>query len=164
MVPRPSLSTALVSAGVVLLLISAVPISGGSTEIDYAHRVEPATNGTLKYGLEYDESDVLAYENLSERGQTVFDRARSDSPYIIENESATAPDFRYTSDHVAVGEGLYPIRYAGDTYSLRTARQGEGRGFVTALLLPLLADVLRVVSAALVIAGTLLAGWRWHTS
>ncbi|AZH26071.1 hypothetical protein [Haloplanus aerogenes] len=155
MVPRPTLPTALIGVGLALLLVSTAP-STGTTDTDYAHHVEPAENGALAYGLEYDESDVLAYENLSVRGQQVFDRARADSPYVVENESATAPDFSYTSDNVAVGEGLYPVRYEGEVYSLRTER--ESGGFNAAAWLVGL--VTRGLGVVCVVAGLVLAGWR----
>ncbi|MFB6195260.1 MAG: hypothetical protein ABEI80_03750 [Haloplanus sp.] len=158
MVPRPTLPTVLVGLGIALLVVSAVPV-GGSTDVDYVHRVDPAANGTLAYGLEYAESDVLAYRNLSDRGRTAFDRARADSPYVVENESATAPEFDYTSDAVAVGDGLYPVRYRGEMYSLRTERRSAGFN-AAAWLLSLLADAFRILGGVLLVAGVFLLGWR----
>jgi len=155
MVARPSLQAVLVAVGILLLLASTVP-SAGTADADYVHRVEPAENGTLAFGLTYDEDDVLAYENLSARGQRVFDRARTDSPYVVENESATAPEFEYTSDNVAVGHGLYPVRYDGAVYSLRTERRTTGfnaAAWVVGL-------VTRGLGVVLVAAGLGLAGWR----
>jgi hypothetical protein len=154
--PRPALQHALLGIGVLCLLAATLVGGGGSADPDYAHHVEVAGTDTLAYGLAYDETDVLAYENLSDRGQQVFDRARTDSPYVVENESATAPDFRYTSDHVAVGTGLYPVRYEGTVYSLRTER--ESAGFNVAASFARLA--LRGLGILLVVAGGLLAGWR----
>ena len=118
MATRPPLSMALIGLGVILLIVGVIPV-GGSFDGDYLHRVDPARNGTLAHGLEYEENDVLAYDNLSERGQAVFDHGLNDSPNLVENESATATDFTYTSDAVVVGNGLYPIRYSGDIYSLQ---------------------------------------------
>jgi hypothetical protein len=155
MVPRSSLPAVLIGVGVVCLIAPAL-IGGGAADVDYVHRVEPAEDGTLANGLTYDEGDVVAYRNLSTRGRRVFDRARTDSPYVVENESATAPEFAYTSDSVAVGEGLYPVRYEGDIYSLRTERTSGGFN-AAAWLIGLAA---RGVGAALVVAGILLAGWR----
>jgi len=155
MVARPSLQTALLVVGLALLLASTVP-SAGTADTDYVHRVEPAENGTLAYGLAYEESDVLAYDDLSTQGQRVFDRARTDSPYAVENESATAPDFAYTSDNVAVGEGLYPVRYEGEVYSLRTERASSGFN-AAAWLIGLVTRGLGVVC---VVAALALAGWR----
>lgn len=157
MVDRPSLQTTLIALGVALLLVSFVP-SVGTPDPDYVHRVAPAENGTLSYGIAYEESDVRDYENLSERGQTVFDRARTDSPYVVENESATASDFEYTSDHVALDDGLYAIEYENTVYELRTERRSAG--FNAGAWLVTLAT--RVGGAALVVAGLALAGMRWY--
>lgn len=157
MVPRPSLQHVLLGVGVLCLLAATLVGGGGdSADADYLHHVEVADGDALAYGLSYEESDVVAYETLSTRGQQMFDRARADSPYVVENESATAPDFSYTSDHVAVGEGLYPVRYEGTVYSLRTER--ESGGFNAAALFVGLA--LRGVGILLVVAGILLTGWR----
>ena len=156
MVPRPALQHALLGIGVLCLLAATLVGSGGAADPDYVHHVEPAENDTLVYGLDYDERDVLAYESLSTRGQRVFDRARADSPYVVENESATAPGFSYTGDHVAVGEGLYPVRYEGTVYSLRTERESAAIN-VAALFVRL---ALRGLGLVLVVAGILLTGWR----
>jgi hypothetical protein len=155
MVTRSSLPTLLLGVGLVLVLVSTVP-DPGAADGDYVHRVEPAANGTLAYGLDYDDEDVLPYDDLSARGQRVFDRARADSPYVVENESATAPEFAYTSDHVAVGQGLYPVQYEGEVYSLTTEHRSSGFN-AAAWLAGLVARGLGVV---LVAAGLTLAGWR----
>lgn len=157
MVDRPSLQTTLLALGVVLLLVSFVP-SADAPDSDYAHHVAPAENGTLSFGIEYGDADVRNYENLSARGQTVFDRARTDSPYVVETESATASDFDYTSDHVALGDGLYAIEYENEVYELRTERRSEGFN-AGAWLVTLMT---RVGGGALVVAGLALAGMRWY--
>jgi hypothetical protein len=154
--PRPALQHALLGVGVLCLLAATLVGGGGPSDADYVHHVEVASDDELAYGLTYDASDVVAYENLSARGQAAFDRARADSPYVVANESATAPDFSYTSDHVAVGEGLYPVRYEGTVYSLRTERESAGVN-VAALFAGL---ALRGVGIVLVVGGVLLAGWR----
>ncbi|WP_248896774.1 hypothetical protein [Haloplanus halobius] len=159
MVDRPALPTLLVAAGVVCVLASAAPIGGGPSDVDYVHHVEPAENGTLAYGIEYEESDVLAYENLSDRGQRAVARGVADSPYVVENESATAPEFQYTSDHVALGEGLSPVRDEGEVYSVRTEQRSSGFN-VAALLLGLALSAARGVGLVLIVAGLALAGWR----
>jgi hypothetical protein len=146
----------LLGLGVGCLVVAALLGGGGSADADYLHHVEIAESETLAYGLTYDERDVLAYENLSARGQRVFDRARADSPYVVETESATATDFSYTSDHVAVGEGLYAVRHEGTVYSLRTERESAGVN-VAALFVGL---ALRGLGMILVVAGILLTGWR----
>jgi hypothetical protein len=158
MATRPSLQSVLLAVGVGLLVASAVPV-GNSVDTDYVHRAEPATNGTLAFGIEYEESDVRAHGNLSERGQRVVARAVADSPYVVENESATAPEFTYTSDHVALNEGLYAVRYEGETYSLLTERRSEGFN-VAALVVGWVLAAARPVGALFVVAGLLLAGWR----
>jgi hypothetical protein len=153
---RPALQHALLGVGILCLLAATLVGGGGPSDPNYAHHVEAADGGEVAYGLTYDASDVVAYGNLSTRGRTVFDRARADSPYVVENESATAPDFSYTSDHVAVGEGLYPVRYEGTVYSLRTER--ESGEFDAAALFAGLA--LRGLGIILVVGGVLLTGWR----
>jgi cytochrome c biogenesis factor len=118
-VSRKHVPAALVVAGVVLLLLSAVPVGGSASE--YAHRVEPADD-TAQY-----EGEVIDYANLSERGQTVFDRARGQvSRYVVENESMTAPEFDYPSDTAVVGDGIYPIRYEDRLYVLTTQQTADG--------------------------------------
>ena len=154
--PRPALQHTLLGVGILCLLAATLVGGWGPGDPDYVHHVEAATGGEVAYGLTYDASDVVAYEYLSARGRTVFDRARADSPYVVENESATAPDFAYTSDHVAVGQGLYPVRYEGTVYSLRTER--ESGGFDVAALFARLA--LRGLGILLVVGGALLTGWR----
>jgi hypothetical protein len=154
--PRPALQHALLGVGVLCLLAATLVGGGGPADPDYVHHVEAASEAELAYGLTYDASDVVAYENLSARGRTVFDRARTDSPYVVANESATAPDFTYTSDHVAVGQGLYPVRYEGAVHSLRTERE-SGEFNVAALFAGL---ALRGVGIVLVVFGVLLTGWR----
>lgn len=153
---RPTLHHALLAAGVLCLLAATLVGGGGAADPDYVHHVEVAERGTLAYGLDYGERDVLAYENLSARGRAVFDRARTDSPYVVENRSATASDFTYTGDYVAVGEGLYPVRHEGTVYSLRTDR--ERGGFNVAALFVELA--LRGAGLILVVLGVVLTGWR----
>ena len=156
MASRPALQHALLGVGVCCLLAASLVGGGGPADPAYVHHVEAAGDDTLAYGLTYEDRDVLAYGNLSARGQDVFDRARTDSPYVVENESATAPDFSYTSDHVAVGEGLYPVRYEGTVYSLRTERESADIN-VAALFAGL---ALRGLGLLLLVAGILLTGWR----
>jgi hypothetical protein len=158
MVSKPSLQSALVAVGVLLLVASAVPV-GNTVDVDYVHRAEPAENGTLAFGIAYAEADVLAYENLSEPEQRVVARAVDDSPYVVESASETAPEFTYTSDHVALNDGLYAVRYRGETYSLLTERRSEGFN-VAALLLGLGLAAARPFGGLFVAAGVALAGWR----
>ncbi|QGX93523.1 hypothetical protein EI982_01300 [Haloplanus rallus] len=155
-----SLPSALVAVGIGLLVLSAVPV-GNAADTDYVHRIEPAENGTLAYGIEYDESAVLPHEDLSERGQRAVTRGVADSPYVVENASATAPEFRYTSDHVALNEGLYAVRYEGVVYSMRTERRSEGFNVAT-LALGLALSAVRPLGLLFVAAGLAVAGWRWY--
>jgi hypothetical protein len=156
MSPRPALQHTLLGIGALCLVAAAIVGGGGAADPDYAHHVEVAGGDTLAYGLGYEERDVLSYGNLSAAGRQAFDRARADSPYIVGNESATAPDFTYTGDHVAVGTGLYPVRYDGTVYSLRTERE-SGRVDVAALFVGL---ALRGLGLVLVAGGVLLTWWR----
>ena len=158
MFARSSLSIVLVGLGIGCLLLSSVSV-GGSSDVGYAHQVELATNDSLVNELGYRDSDIVTYESLSKRGQSVFDRARSDFPYVIENESGAAPDFDYTSDNVAIGHGAYPIHYSEKLYSLQTSRRSAG--FNAAVwLFSLISDGARIVGLILVTGGTLFAGWR----
>jgi hypothetical protein len=159
MVSRPSTPTVLLGIGVLLVGVSAIPVAGSAAPSEFVHDVEPAENDTLAYGIEYEERDVLVYETLSERGQAVFDRARRDSPFVVANESATASDFEYASDHVALGKGVYPVQYDGEVYSLRTSRDSAGYN-VAASFLGLASSTARVLGVGRRAAGVLLAGWR----
>jgi len=159
MVSRPSAVAVLLAVGALLLGVSLLPVGGPPAEPEFVHDVEPAENDTLAYGIEYGTSDVLAYESLSERGQAVFDRARRDSPHVVENESETAPDFEYAGDHVTLGSGVYAVEYDGEVYSLRTSRDAPGYN-AAASLLGLASRLARVLGLALLTAGAVLAGWR----
>ncbi|GAA0278868.1 hypothetical protein [Halobacterium noricense] len=148
--------------GVLSLIASMIPVGASSEPVEFVHRVDPADNGTLAYGIEYETSDVRAYENLSERGQTVFDRARAGSPYVVTNQSATAPDFEYATDHVALGEGVYAIAYEDEVYSLHTQRDAPGFN-IAASLAELATVAARVLSAIFIAAGLLYAGWQQYS-
>jgi hypothetical protein len=163
MVHRPALQSTLVVVGVALVVLSAIPIGGGVRDVDYVHRIEPATDGTLAYGIEYDEDDIMAYESLSERGQRVVARGVDDSPYVVETESATAPAFEYTSDHVALGQGLYAVRYEGATCSVETTRRSGGLN-VAELVVGIVLSAARPVGLVLLVVGVLLAGLRRYGS
>ncbi|WP_251343235.1 DUF3083 family protein [Haloplanus halophilus] len=155
---RPSLQSVLIGVGIVLVVASAVPV-GNSVDSDYVHRAEPAENGTLAFGIEYEESDVIAHENLSERGREVVARAVADSPYVVEDESATAPEFEYTSDHVALNQGLYAVRYRGETYSLLTEQRSEGFN-VARLALGIALSAARPLGVLFLVTGVGLTAWR----
>jgi hypothetical protein len=158
-VSKPSSSKVFVGVGVVLLAVSMVPVGTPSEPVEFVHSVEPADDGKLAYGIEYEVSDVRDYENLSEHGQTVFDRARADSPYMVTNQSATASEFDYASDHVALGKGVYAIEYDGEVYSLHTQRDAPGFN-IAASLAALTTTAARILGVVLIAKSLLLAGWR----
>jgi hypothetical protein len=158
-VQKPTLQSALLVAGVALLVHSAVPVGGGPVDVEYVHRAEPATGGTLAYGIEYDESDVLAAENLSERGRHVVARAVADSPCVVERAAATAPEFRYTSDNVALGQGLYAVRYERETYSVVTQQRSEGFNLAR-LVAGVVVSAARLLGGALLVASLVIGGVR----
>lgn len=114
-----------------------LPVDVGSATVTYSHEATQAVNGTVRGPFEatYDQSDVLAYENLSERGQTVFRRALNGERriYLVTDESKTAPEFSYPTETFSVGDGIYVVRYEGETYGLVTRRFG-GDGDVTMLV------------------------------
>jgi len=157
MVPD-SLPSRLVAVGIGLLVLSALPV-GNAVDADYVHRVEPVENGTLAYGIEYDEGSVLPYENLSDPARRAVARGVADSPYVVENASETAPEFQYTSDHVALNEGLYAVRYEGTVYSVRTEQRSEGFNVAT-LVFGLALSATRPLGLLFVAAGLAVAGWR----
>ena len=147
-VSRKHVPAALVVAGIVLLLLSAVPI--GASASDYTHRVEPVDD-TAQY-----EGEVIEYADLSERGQIVFDRARGQvSRYVVENESMTAPEFDYPSD-TAAGDGIYPIRYEDRVYVLTTQQTADG----DVLTLQFGQLGAKLLGAALVALAAVLEVWR----
>lgn len=162
MVSEPSTSTVAVGVGVVLVVVSMVPVGTPAESVGFVHQVEPADNGTLAFGIEYEAGDVRSYESLSARGQTVFDRARIDSPYVVANQSGTAPDFEYATDHVVLGKGVYAIEYDGEVYSLYVQRDAPGFN-IAASLAALATTAARVLGVVLVAAGLLLAGWRRYS-
>ncbi|WP_232702951.1 hypothetical protein [Halobacterium wangiae] len=159
MVSRPSTPAVVIGLGVLLLLVSAVPVGDSSESTEFVHRVAPAENGTLVYGIEYEAGDVRAYESLSERGQAIFDRARADSPYVVTNQSMTAPGLEYASDHITLGKGVYAVEYDGEVYSLRTQRNTPGFN-PAALLVGFATRTAFVLGVVLVTVGLLSAGSR----
>lgn len=80
---------------------------------------------------------------------------------MVSNQSATAPDFEYASDHVTLGAGVYAIKYDGEVYSLRTQRDAPGFN-IAASLAELATTAARILGIILIAAGLLLAGWRHY--
>jgi len=155
---RVSLPSALVAVGIALLLFSAVPVGNG-VDTDYVHRVEPAENGTLAHGIAYDDRDVLPYEDLSAPAQRAVARGAADSPYVVDTPSATAPEFRYTSDNIGLNEGLYAVRYDGTVYAVHTERRSEALN-LPALVVGLAFSTVRPLGLLFVAAGLTVAGLR----
>ena len=60
------LAAIIAGLGIFLFIIGVLPIDGSSEAI-YIHSVQPTTNGTLEYDLEYDSTDVLPYERACHR-------------------------------------------------------------------------------------------------
>lgn len=149
-ISRKHVPAALAVVGVVLLLLSGVPIPGEDTSV-YVHSVTQPGNDTA---VQYSESDVTDYENLSESGQQVFDRARRQSEYTVENESPPASDFVYQRDII----GTHPVRYEGEVYGLWTTIRPNPEWMGLLLHLGQLAAGL--LGTALVAVSAILALWR----
>jgi hypothetical protein len=147
--PSKFVATLVAVALACLLLGAAMPLWTTPADIDYAVAVEPADDGELHHGFTYEESDVVAYENLSREAQQAFDRARAASTgrYVVDDENRTAPDLFYETDNVAVGHGVYPVRYEGATYSLHAERLGGGIDVAALVQLYLLKPVLLATGA-----------------
>lgn len=155
-------TTALVLAGVLLLVAAAaVPIVGLAVtqwDTDYVYTVEtgdsycanvvhgtPGVAGTDDYSVDYD--------TLSATGQDHFERALADGRYVVDDEADTAPDFAFTDDHVAAGEGCYAVGYDGETHALRTSRESRRVGPTAGRWPALLGGLLLVLGATSLIAG-----------
>ncbi len=112
----------------------------------YEHSVERVNESTVPA-----ESEVLAYENLSTAGRTVFRKAVN-SPagrYTAYGEENAAPEFRYSDE-----ETTYYVEYESEYYLLRTL-SGSSLG------------VDRVVQSLLVLFGILAVGagsYRYWTT
>lgn len=159
-------STALVLAGIVLLVASAaVPIVGlAATEwdTDYVYTVE--TGESYCASVVHESPDVeggddyhVEYENLSTAGRQHFERALADGQYIVEDEADAAPDFQFTDDHVAAGEGCYAVSYEGETHALRRNRESQRVGPVDERWSFLVGGLLLGLAAGSLLAGIGLA-------
>ncbi|WP_136716869.1 hypothetical protein [Halorientalis salina] len=71
------------------------------------------------------EPGHLRYENLSDRGKQVFDRALDEEEYAVDTEEDTAPEFQYVTDNSEPGSGRYVVQYQGDNYSVRTSERTD---------------------------------------
>lgn len=155
-------STALILAGVVLLLASAsVPVVGlavTSWDTDYVYGVE--TGDSYCASVVHEETDVeggddfrIDYENLSTTGRQHFEHALADGQYVVADEADTAPDFQFTDDHVAAGEGCYAVSYDGETHALRTSQQSQRTGLMSGRFPVLLGGGLLVLGTGSLLVG-----------
>lgn len=130
-------STAITLAGLALLAASVtVPFAALATsqwDTDYVYTVE--TNDTYCASVVHETPNVegtddyrVDYENLSATGRQHFERTLADGQYVVAEEADAAPDFQFTDDHVAAGEGCYAVNYAGDTHALRTSTESQREG------------------------------------
>ncbi|RXK49453.1 hypothetical protein [Halorientalis pallida] len=93
MISRSRISAALLVVGAVLLITpGVVPVQPVlSHEIGGAITAEPSE-------LESEDVEVIAYENLSERGKELYERAlRDDGSYVVPTGEG-APDFQYRAE------------------------------------------------------------------
>lgn len=155
-------ATALVLAGVALLVASAaIPftvLAATQWDTDYVYTVE--TNETFCANAVHQSPNAegsadyrVNYENLSATGRQHFDRARANGRYVVEDEADVAPDFQFTDDHVARGEGCYAVRYEGEDYALRTSRESQRVGPASGQWPFLAGSVLLVLGAGSLVTG-----------
>lgn len=155
-------ATALLLAGALCFAAAAaVPLVGlavAQWDTDYVYTVEaddsycasvvhgtPDAEGTDDYRVDY--------ETLSTTGKEHFERAVADGRYVVEDEADTAPDFAFTDDHVAAGEGCYAVSYAGETHALRTSSESHRVGFAAGRWPSVLGELLLALGVASSIAG-----------
>jgi hypothetical protein len=160
-------STALILGGFVLLITAATaPLAWTASaqwETEYVYAVEtddsycasvvhetPAVEGTDDFRV--------AYQDLSATGQEHVEWAIDDGRYVVENETDVAPEFQFTDDHTAAGEGCYAVNYDADTYALRTSTEGRlraplgvGRPFLVGGLIGVLGVASLLAGVALVL-------------
>lgn len=162
-------STALVLAGIALLIAAAaLPFAGLALtqwDTDYVYSVETAESycADVVHGtpdVEGTDDYRVAHENLSATGRQHVERALAVGRYVVENESAAAPDFQFTDDHVAPGEGCYAVSDEGETHALRTSRESERVGPAAGRWPGLVGRLLVVLGAGSLVAGVGLAAKR----
>lgn len=167
---RVNRSTALIIAGALLLLASAsvpfVTLAVTEWDTDYVYTTETgesycATAVREDSSVEGDGFRV-SYENLSSTGRKHFERTLADGRYVVEDEADTAPDFQFTDDHVAPGEGCYAIRYEGENYALRTKQTSEKVGLASGRWPSLIGGGLLVLGTGSLLTGVVLAVKRWR--
>lgn len=160
--------TTLVLTGIVLLLASAaVPLVGLATsewDSDYVYTIEMDgyCAGVVHETPDADGADDfrVTYANLSDTGRQHFDRALADGRYVVEDEADTAPEFQFTDDYVAEGEGCYAITHEGDTYALRTSRESQRVGPVDRLTAFTVGGLLLMLGIGMLLIGVGLVAKR----
>lgn len=155
-------TAALVLVGILLLAgAAAIPLVGLTAtqwDTDYVYTVE--TGDSYCTTVVHEDTDVeggddyhVDYENLSTTGRQHFERALADGQYVVEDEADTAPDFQFTDDHVAAGEGCYAVSYEDETHALRTTTESQRVGLAAEGWPSLIGSLLLVLGAAAAIAG-----------
>jgi hypothetical protein len=85
----------------------------------YSHSVENVPETQVP-----EETDILAYGDLSPEGQRAFQKAvENDGSYLVYREGNVPEEFFY-SDYARLGKGIYYVEYRGDHYRLSTAAGG----------------------------------------
>ncbi|GGL51293.1 hypothetical protein [Halocalculus aciditolerans] len=104
----------LVVFGMVVAGQAVASTHGGATE--YSLYVA----GSGDPGPDAPDDAVLAYGNLSERGQQLFDRALADADNasVVYGEGSAPPDFEYRGDHLSMGHGYYFVEKSGTYYQV----------------------------------------------
>ncbi|MFB6123916.1 MAG: hypothetical protein ABEJ78_10720 [Haloferacaceae archaeon] len=118
----PALALVVVGVAGLVAGVFLFPDAGDPT---YAHSVDPVAESEIP-----DDATVTAYASLSPEAQVAVRKAveSEDGYYAVHREADKPPEFVY-SDHVAVGQGIYFVRYHGQVYRLTTA-PGGGLGFL----------------------------------
>lgn len=129
-----------------VLVLGAWWAAGQVPDVTYVHNVTETNE-------QFDASEPghLQYQNLSDRGKQVFDRALDEGEYAVTHENATASEFHYTTDHSNLGNGIYVVQYQGTNYSLVTSKRN---GWVLRPLLRMVSDFAGLVGALLLVAGS----------
>lgn len=105
-----------------LLVLLGVFVAGQAVASTHAGATEYSlyVPGTGTPGGDTPNNAVLAYENLSGRGQRLFDRALggADNASAVYGEANAPPDFEYGGDHWTLGHGYYYVEKAGTDYQV----------------------------------------------
>lgn len=146
-----ALAVALVVLGVGLMANPLyLPVAAAQPTAEYVHTVQTADGSTPDYG-----DDPIAYEQLSEDAQELFDRARQEREVTVTDPATRIDQFAYPDEPTA-DDGFYLIEYEGDTYELWT-RTVKADGTVVLLQRLLVQPVAFLVGFFAVFAGGLVA-------